>query len=277
MAQAVEHWFRSYHGAPTDKKWISIARRAGPGVTPGMVASLWWALLDHASQATPRGSVASFDVESIADFFGYDETQCNAVKQAFCYKHLIDAADMLTTWSEHQPKRHDDSTERVRKFREHNKLQKEPGNGNAVKRSVTLGNARGEERREEKKETTETTTTDGAVAPRRGRKAKDETALPDDFAANTTDLRVATEEQVDPARSLMKMRDWAAANGMRSKDWHARYRNWIREDGERQRAKAGGRNHEPGPVNGAGNRLPRAAPTAQSVPLGDLLAEVRHG
>jgi hypothetical protein len=42
-------------------------------------------------------------------------------------------------------------------------------------------------------------------------------------------------------------------------------------------ARARNPTDDPVPVNGAGNRLPRAAPTAQSVPLGDLLAEVRHG
>lgn len=52
-------WFRSWHGAPTDNKWLLIAKRAG--VTPMMVSAVFWALLDYASQQEERGSVAGFD------------------------------------------------------------------------------------------------------------------------------------------------------------------------------------------------------------------------
>ena len=52
----VMDWFRSWHGAPTDAKWLLIARKSG--TTPGQVSAVFWALLDYASQHADRGSVA---------------------------------------------------------------------------------------------------------------------------------------------------------------------------------------------------------------------------
>lgn len=145
-----EHWFRSYHGAPLDAKWILIAQKAG--VQPGMVASLWWALLDHASQAKPRGSVADFDVEAVAAFYGYDVTHCNAVLVTLRERGMIRADGVLRTWSKRNPKREDDSAERVRKHRESKRLEdgtKSVTHRNAVQRDVTLEEMRVEEMRVE--------------------------------------------------------------------------------------------------------------------------------
>ncbi len=134
-------WFRSHHGAPTDPKWIAIAKRVSAlqSVTcvPGTVACFWWALEDHASQNEDRGSVAGFDVEAFSAFSGFDhETLCNALR-AFQDKEMI-VNQRIRNWEKRQPKREDYSTERVRRHR------------NALKRGVTHGNARGEEIREEK-------------------------------------------------------------------------------------------------------------------------------
>ena len=38
-------WFRSWHGAPTDPKWLGIAKRAG--VAPGFAVAIAWALMDR--------------------------------------------------------------------------------------------------------------------------------------------------------------------------------------------------------------------------------------
>lgn len=61
-------WFRSWHGAPTDSKFLLIAKRAQ--VAPGMVSAVYWALLDYASQNEPRGSVEGFDTETYAEWAG---------------------------------------------------------------------------------------------------------------------------------------------------------------------------------------------------------------
>lgn len=142
-------WFRSYHGAPTDPKWLVIARLAG--TQPGVVAAVWWALMDRASQATPRGSVAGFDVEATAAFFGWDGSTVQAVLDALRRRGLIADGDVLPQWRKRNPP--DYSTERVQAFR---------GRKRTVSETIeTEGNGRkhrGEEIRGDK-----TTAADAAV------------------------------------------------------------------------------------------------------------------
>lgn len=173
---ASEHWFRSHHGAPTDPKWIVVARRVG--TEPGVVAATWWALMDHASQNTPRGSADGFDSESVAAFFGWEDTVVAAVLAVLREKGLVGADGMLAAWEKRQPKREDDSSPRVRKFRERQRTQApKPASipetipavttvpvthGNAVKRDVTLEERRGEKRREEE---TPYGSSNGATSP----------------------------------------------------------------------------------------------------------------
>lgn len=130
-------WFRSWHGAPTDPKWLLIAKRAG--VAPGMVSAVVWALFDYASQNEQRGNVENFDVETYAVFSGFDEANIAAIITALNKKCLI-VSGALTAWEKRQPKREDNSTERVREHR------------NALKRNVTQGNAREEKSRIDKKD-----------------------------------------------------------------------------------------------------------------------------
>lgn len=143
-------WFRSHHGAPTDPKWLVIAAKAG--TRPGVVAAIWWALMDRASQSSPRGSINGFDAEAVAAFYGFPEAEVHAVLAALEAKGLI-ADGALVKWSERQPRREreDNSAERVRRLRER---QRQPRN--AVSEDVTPSNAtkrpvtpRGEERRVE--------------------------------------------------------------------------------------------------------------------------------
>lgn len=128
-------WFRSWHGAPTDNKWVLIAKRAG--VTPGMVSSVFWALLDYASQEEERGSVRGFDVESYAAWAGYEESQVHDILIAMEGKGIIEDG-RLAAWEERQPAREDDSAERTRQWR----LRKLNGNGsNGNSSDVTHGDA----------------------------------------------------------------------------------------------------------------------------------------
>lgn len=134
-------WFRSWHGAPTDPKWLLIARnatkRSETHVTPGMVSALVWALFDHASQAEQRGNVDGFDVPTYAVFSGFSEQDINAILDELKAKKLI-VSGTLTAWEKRQPKREDYSTERVRKHR------------NELKRGETQGNDREEKSRVDK-------------------------------------------------------------------------------------------------------------------------------
>lgn len=140
-------WFRSWHGAPTDIKWMAVAKRAG--VAPGMVVSVAWALMDRASQADNRGSIEGYDAEELAIFYGYETEQVEAVVAAMEARGVI-VGGRFAAWERRQPKREDDSAERVKRHRER---QKEASN--AVKRDVTHRNAPEKNREEQSKKDAE--------------------------------------------------------------------------------------------------------------------------
>ena len=92
-------WLRSWHGAPTDPKWLMIAARAK--VSPGMVVAVAWALFDRASSAEDRGSIAGFDPESFACFTGFETAQIEAIVAAMRDKGVI-AGERLADWEKRQ-------------------------------------------------------------------------------------------------------------------------------------------------------------------------------
>jgi hypothetical protein len=152
---ATEHWFRWHHGTVTDPKWRVVASRCVTNVTVGHVVSVWAAMVENASQATPRGHLQGWDDEDIAALFGYDVAQVTGIREAMQGKTLD--GDDLASWEKRQPSREDSSAERTRGWRkrrsEEAKLQAtNVTEGNAAKRGVTHSDARGEESREEKKE-----------------------------------------------------------------------------------------------------------------------------
>lgn len=123
-------WFRSWHGAPTDPKWLAIARKSG--VVPGMVAAIVWALLDRASQSDDRGSISGYDADGLGCFFGLEADQVEAVIAAMRDKGIL-SGDRFSGWEKHQPCREDGSAERARAWRERSRTQP-----NAIERNRTL-------------------------------------------------------------------------------------------------------------------------------------------
>lgn len=108
-------WFRSWHGAPTDPKWLGIARKAG--VAPGIAVAVAWALMDRASQADDRGSIEGYDADGLACFFGCEPEQVDAIVSAMEQKGMIESL-RFSNWEKRQPKREDNSAQRVREHRE---------------------------------------------------------------------------------------------------------------------------------------------------------------
>lgn len=113
-------WFRSWHGAPTDPKWLGIARRAG--VAPGVAVAVGWALMDRASQAEERGSIEGYDADGLACFFGCEPEQVDAIVAAMTDKGMI-AGGRFSAWEKRQPKREDNAAERARGWRERKRTQ----------------------------------------------------------------------------------------------------------------------------------------------------------
>ncbi len=113
-------WFRWYHGTVDDRKWLVIARHSGQN--RAVVLAVWCALLEFASQADDRGSVAAFDCESLDVLLGVEDGACAAVLRALAHKGLI-VRDRLTAWDRRQPRREDESAvERQRRRRERLRL-----------------------------------------------------------------------------------------------------------------------------------------------------------
>jgi len=142
-------WFRSWHNAPTDPKWLLIARRAN--VPPGMVSAVFWELLDYASQEKDRGSVEGFDHETYAGWAGWDESDILAILDAMRSKGVITADNRLSAWEKRQVKREDETgADRQAKHRDNkrnasNTADTQPESvtqSNAESRSVTQKNAR---------------------------------------------------------------------------------------------------------------------------------------
>lgn len=171
-------WFRSWHGAPTDPKWLLIGRKAG--VAPGMVSAVFYALMDYASQHEERGTVEGFDTETYAAFTGWGQSDIESVIVALSDKGLI-CNGKLAAWEKRQPKREDNSTARVTRHRETKR--------NEVKRTVTHGNAP-EKSREDKIDATHLT--------RAGARAAQLDNLEEE-------LREASGQQANPSPSLLDL------------------------------------------------------------------------
>jgi hypothetical protein len=146
-------WFRAYHGICSDAKWPIVARKAK--VSVGVVVSVWLVLLESASQATERGSVANFDPETVDALYGYEDGTTEAVFDALREKGLI-CDGRISAWDKRQPKRErdDDSAARVRRHRELKRLETtDSANVDERNASVTPCNASvtpPEKRREDK-------------------------------------------------------------------------------------------------------------------------------
>jgi hypothetical protein len=113
-------WFRSWHGAPTDPKWVLIGKKAG--IAPAVASAIAWALFDHASQASPRGSVAGFDCEVYAAWGGVDEESVSLAVAVMRERGMI-VDGMLANWRKRQPEREDGSSERAKAWRERKKTE----------------------------------------------------------------------------------------------------------------------------------------------------------
>ena len=130
---AAEHWFRWHHGCVTDPKFRVIALRCVTSVTVGHVLAVWASMLEYASQASPRGQIEGWDDEDCATLLGFATEQVCAIRNAMQGKTLN--GNTLIAWNKRQPKRNDDSKDRVRNFRE---KQRDVTQSNAEKRTVTL-------------------------------------------------------------------------------------------------------------------------------------------
>lgn len=109
-------WFRWYHGTVDDRKWLVVSRKSGQ--PRAVVIAIWCALLEFASQAESRGSIAGFDCESLDALLDLDDGSSEAVLNALADKGLI-SRERLAAWEKRQPGREDElAADRQRRRRQ---------------------------------------------------------------------------------------------------------------------------------------------------------------
>jgi len=116
-------WLRLWHDMPNDPKWRTIARQAKQPIA--LVQALYLHLLVDASTNETRGN-ADVTVEDLASALDVDDEQIEAILSAMQGRVL--EGRWMTGWEKRQPKRNDDSKERVRRYRE-KKSAKSNNNG----------------------------------------------------------------------------------------------------------------------------------------------------
>lgn len=127
-------WFRSWHGAPSDKKLKVCARHAS--VTQCHAVSLWWHMLDAASRNDPRGNIGNIDAEDWAIEIDEDIETTQRLIEAFISKNLIDPEGNVTAWNKRQPKKEDTTAaSRKRKQRERDKDESHDTSQNVTPKS----------------------------------------------------------------------------------------------------------------------------------------------
>lgn len=235
-------WWRCKHGAPFDPKWRVVA--ADANVRPGDVWAVFTVLCDRASQASDRGSIAGFDADEIAAALGYDPEEvkriCNAMKRRNVFHET-----RLANWDKHQPKRerNDTSTERVKAFRERQKLANNASatSSNTTKRHVT---PRIDKRREEKKEevseareqvrdalTPQSPPSMPALKTKRGTRWPSDAVVPDHWVIDGAKARArAGLAAIDLNPEAVKFANyWSAKSGggAAKLDWKKTWINWA--------------------------------------------------
>lgn len=142
-------WFRWHHGSVTDPKFQLVAKKAG--VRPADVLAVWACLLEEASQAEDRGNPGTVDFDSLDCLLGFEDGTALRIYERMKERALFTGEGRIEAWERRQPKREregDDSTNRVKAFRER-KRQETPGNAKDTEERQET--PREEKSREEKK------------------------------------------------------------------------------------------------------------------------------
>lgn len=138
-------WLRWYRGTCLDPKFTIISRACGQ--PKHAVIAVWAYMLETALQASPRGSIASWDNEDAAAALDLAVESTKAIHDALAAKMLIGEGRVIA-WKSRQYDK-ENSTERTQRFRA---KEADGTHGNAAERTGTQQNAPEEKRGEEKRE-----------------------------------------------------------------------------------------------------------------------------
>lgn len=91
------NWWRATHGMMSDPRLRVVANIVQMPV--GQVFAVWMALHEHASDASPRGSVADVDPETLAVALGWDASVIASVIDALTARRMI-VDGQIDAWAE---------------------------------------------------------------------------------------------------------------------------------------------------------------------------------
>jgi hypothetical protein len=213
-------WLRLWHDMPTDPKWRTIARMSGQSICN--VISVWCHMLVTASNAVKRGNITGWSDEDIGSALDLSTDHVKAIREAM-QGRVLDG-ERLTGWDERQPKREDNSSVRVRAYRESQKQNQSGGEkdvtqGNAA---VTQGNAPDKDTDKEKKERKKHTKKEKLGS----RFAL--TVMPEEWK----NFCIEKRPDLDPDELFAEFKDyWSGVPGQRGRkiDWAATWRNRVRD------------------------------------------------
>lgn len=97
-------WWRAHHGLPNHPKWRGVAHSAGVPVS--VVVHIVLCLLDHASQASPRGSIEAFKTFDCAGTVDVTARDVERTLEILRVIHWIEG-HMIAEWDSRQPQRED--------------------------------------------------------------------------------------------------------------------------------------------------------------------------
>lgn len=110
-------WYRHWHGTVSDPKFIIIGKKSNSRRCE--VLSVWECLLEHASSVTTcnanvtRGNLSGFDFDDCDALLELESGQSRRIYDALVEKGII-ADNAITNWERRQPKKEDNSSERVK-------------------------------------------------------------------------------------------------------------------------------------------------------------------
>lgn len=217
-------WLRLWHDMPNDPKWRTIARVSKQPISA--VLAVYVHLLVIASNATERGRTQNVCSEDLASALDLDTEQVDAILSAM-QGRVLDG-DMVSGWAKRQVEREDGSAERAKRWRDAQKEAKQT-QANAPERKQTPD-----------KDTDKDTEIEKEISQKqRGATA---TRLPADWKPSDEDLAFCKCKRPDlnPFDVADGFVDyWIAQAGAkgRKSDWHATWRNWVRNEAPPKHAK----------------------------------------